>query len=383
MTAPKRILIIGGGIGGMALGLALRQRGIEFIVHEKYDHFQHLRSAFLIWSYAAKELINLDVPMHDVAAPLETLEIHGRKGSVVCEMPIGRVSRAHGCDSFEVNRLRLAKAMAEMLGDDLRMGSCCDDVQTNNGMATAMFTDGSTDEGDLVVGCDGAHSAVRQVLHPDASLKMFGSGGWIAVLDGHPDGLLPNRQMEFWQPGVKAGLADIGNNECRWYVAMNGTVPDMHAKPTLAQVHEALPDAHASLQAAIDATPEDQLVLTQAGDLLALEPWFKGRVVMLGDAAHATSPYAGMGACTAIRDAVVLADMLAEGGDMETTLQAFQDCRKPISDAVISNSRKGLDLSASHSRLKAWIRDMKFSHIPDSAMNGIVESMVCEQKLDA
>ena len=377
MKTINRVIIIGGGIGGMTLALALRQRGLECVVHEKYDHFQHLRTAFLIWSYAAKELTALGVPMDDVAASLEILEVHGHKGSTLCQMPIGEVSRAHGGESYEVNRLRLAKAMAGLLGDDLRMGSCCIGATTEGDRAVATFADGSTDEGDLVVGCDGANSVVRRVLHPDAELEMFGSGGWIAVLDGHPDGLAANCQMEFWHRGLKAGLADIGNGECRWYVAMNGDVPDKAAPPTAADAFAALPDdAHPTLKAAINATRDEEVVLTFAGDLLALEPWFKGRVVMLGDAAHATSPYAGMGACTAIIDAVVLAEMVASCTDVAPMLQAFQDQRKPVSDRVITTSRDGLDLAANHSRLKNWIRDFKLSHIPESAMEKIVTPMV-------
>lgn len=383
--AIQKVVIIGGGMGGMTLALALRRAGIACTVHEKYDHFQHMQTAFLIWSYAAQHLEALGVPMTKVAAPLETLEVHGRKGSTICEMPVGEVSRSHGGDSYEVNRLRLAQAMAELVGDDLRMGSCCVDVQTVVGTdrAVATFEDGSTDEGDLVVGCDGAHSAVRSVLHPDVDLDMFGSGGWIAVIDGLPEGLLPNRQMEFWQQGVKAGIADIGNGESRWYVAMNGAEPSSTHPASIKDVLAAIPKAHPTLKAAIESTRDDQLVITRAGDLLALEPWYRGRVVMLGDAAHAISPYAGMGACTAIIDAVHLAALVAQCTDIDAMLETFQADRKPISDAVITKSRGGLELSASHSHFKAWIRDLKMSHIPPAAMRSIVTAMVCGEETQA
>jgi 2-polyprenyl-6-methoxyphenol hydroxylase-like FAD-dependent oxidoreductase len=380
MSNIKRIVIIGGGIGGMTLGLALRRAGIPFVIHEKYDHFQHLTTAFLIWSYAAKELLALHVPMDAVAAPLETLEVHGRTGSIICEMPVGEISRRHGAESYEVNRKRLAMAMADMLGEDLNMGSCCTGVETLDDRAVATFADGSTDEGDVIVGCDGASSTVRRILHPNAELDMFGSGGWIAVIGEHPEGLQPNTQMEFWQPGVKAGIADIGNGECRWYVAMHSSMPSRESAPLIEHVKAAMPNAHPVLQAAMDATPDDRLVLTFAGDLLALDPWFAGRVVMLGDSAHATSPYAGMGACTAIVDAVDLAARLQACTTVGVTLQAFQDARKPVSDAVITKSRGGLDLAASHSHFKAWIRDLKFSHIPPKAMDSIVTTMVCGEE---
>ena len=99
-----KVLIIGGGIAGLTLALALKKHGIPVTVHEKYNHFQNQKTGFLIWSYAIKILQDLGVPVDEVGAPLEAFRIHGRKGRFVCEMPIGSVSRLHGANSYEINR---------------------------------------------------------------------------------------------------------------------------------------------------------------------------------------------------------------------------------------------------------------------------------------
>ena len=114
-------------------------------------------------------------------------------------------------------------------------------------------------------------------------------------------------------------------------------------------------------------------------DLPPLDPWFKGRVLMLGDAAHATSPYAGMGACSAIADADCLAKLFSETDDWSHVFQAFQDERKPAADAIVKDSRKSLNLSTGRSLLKNWIRDWGLEHIPEKQMHQVVEDMVTGQ----
>ena len=371
----NKVVIIGGGIGGLTLALALQKKGIAVAVHEKHDRFQQHRTGFLIWSYAIQSLLEIKVPVEKAGAPLEVFEIHGRTGQLVSEMPIGEISRMHGADSYEMNRGRLIEMMSEMVGDDLRNGHECVGVETKGNTAVATFSDGTIDEGDIIIGCDGAHSAVRKTIHRDVELNMLDAGGWIAVIDRHPQGLKPNRHMDFWQPGCKAGVADIGNGEVRWYVAFNHAEPceGLSKKEQILRRMIPIPNA---IQQCMDVTDEEQMVSTKAGDLLSLDPWHAGRLLLMGDAAHATSPYAGMGACAAIADAHALANLLAQNQDVKSTFQNFQSQRKPLADAIIRQSRHGLDMSTCRSKFRNWIRDWGLSHIPKKKMHEIVSEMV-------
>ena len=375
MKNLKRAVIIGGGIGGLTLALALRKKGVEAKVFEKYDHFQQHRTGFLIWTYAIKVLQGLDVDVDRVGAPLEVFEVYGRKGQPLTEMPIGTVSREMGADSYEINRRALIEMMSEMVGPDLAAGKNCISVESFEDRAVAHFEDGSSAEGDVVIGCDGANSTVRKFIHENAELNMFNAGGWIAIMDQHPPDLKPNRHMDFWEPGIKAGVADIGNGEARWYVGMNGALPNPD-RSIKEQIVEAVPVLPQVIQQCLDLTDEKEMVPVMGGDLLALKPWLKGRVLIMGDAAHATSPYAGMGACAAIADAGHLAELTGACTDITEMFQRFQDDRKPITDGIIEESRDSLDMSAGRSKIKNWFRDLKMQHIPDKAMHKIVGDMV-------
>ncbi len=373
----KKVVIIGGGIGGLTLALALKNQGIAVTVHEKHEQCQSQSTGFLIWSYAIRLLQEIGVPVEQVGTPLEVLEVHGRVGQLVSEMPIGEISRAHGADSYEINRRRLTELMSDMVGDDLRRGHECVRAETQGDSAVAMFADGTMDVGDVVIGCDGAHSAVRKAIHRDAELTMLDSGGWIAVVDQHPPDLKLNRHMDFWQPGCKAGVADIGNGEARWYVAFSQGVPsDVLSKKN--QIMERMIHVPAVIQQCMDVTSEEQMVSTKAGDLLALDPWYEGRLLLIGDAAHTISPYAGMGACAAISDAHALAQLLVQDQDqdIESVFKNFQSQQKPAADAIVMESRHGLDMSTCRSKFRNWIRDWGLSHIPEQKMHQVVSAMV-------
>ena len=370
----KKVLIIGGGIAGLTLALSLKKLGIPVVVHEKYDHCQNQKTGFLIWSYAIKILQDLGVPVDEVGAPLESFQIHGRKGRFICEMPIGPVSRLHGANSYEINRYRLSKLLSRMVGDDLILGSECISVSSLEEKAIATFADGSSDQGDILIACDGSNSVVRTFIHAGVQLRMLGSGGWISVINQRPPLLPLNTQMEFWQPGVKAGVADLGHGETRWYVAFKNYIPSAveSKKDQILSRMKPLPEI---LKSCLECTDEGQMVPTQAGDLLALSPWYRDRVLMIGDAAHATSPYAGMGACSAIADAAFLADLIGSGRSIPAIFQDFQAVRKPAADSVIKESRRGLNLSTCGD-LKAWVRDLMFMNMPEKKWNQIMTDMV-------
>ena len=370
----KKVLIIGGGIAGLTLALSLKKLGIPVVIHEKYNHYQNQKTGFLIWSYAIKILQDLGVPVDEVGAPLEAFRIHGRKGRFVCEMPIGSVSRLHGANSYEINRYRLSELLSKMVGDDLLLGSECISVSSIEGQAIATFADGSSDQGNILIACDGSNSVVRKFIHPGVQLRMLGSGGWISVIDQRLPLLPLNTQMEFWQPGVKAGVADLGHGETRWYVAFKNYIPsaDESKKDQILNRMKPLPEM---IMSCLECTDEDQMVPTQAGDLLALSPWYRDRVLMIGDAAHATSPYAGMGACSAIADAALLADLIGSGRSVPAIFQDFQAVRKHAADSVIKESRRGLNLSTC-GELKGWVRDWMFMNMPEKKLNQIMTDMV-------
>ena len=129
------------------------------------------------------------------------------------------------------------------------------------------------------------------------------------------------------------------------------------------------------LRAAVEATDEGQFARSEAWDLPPLDTWVSGRLVLLGDAAHATTPFAAMGANMAIADACSLAARLSADGELGAALHAFQEERKAHTEAVVKHGRRMGLMTQLHSPVLAWLRDQAFLHMPADRMEQVARAM--------
>jgi 2-polyprenyl-6-methoxyphenol hydroxylase-like FAD-dependent oxidoreductase len=377
MADLERVVVVGGGVGGLTTALALKKAGIGVEVHEKYPQLAGRATGFTLWSYAIKHLqdLGLDDPTR-IGSPIEVTEIHNQKGDLIEEMPVGEVSTKLGAPSCDVNRRDLQRVAIEMLGDDIvRMGSECVDVELDGDTATAVLADGNRAEGSLVIGADGAHSITRGKVAPEAKVNYSGFSGWGGVLDGFEHELMkPNRHVEVWARGSKGGVADIGNGAVRWYVTRRGPAgADGPVDKT--EILEHIDGWYELLRAAVETADPASIVTTEAWDMEPIERWFDGRLVLLGDSAHLTTPFASMGACMTIDDAVNLVGHLTSAGTVEEALSAYQEDRKKRDEDTVKEARKMGKLQQVHSHVVSWLRDEAFEHIPPDKMRQVTEEM--------
>lgn len=377
MAQVSRVVVVGGGIGGLTVALALQRGGVEVEVHEKYDHLQSRATGFTIWSYAVKHLLDLGVDPDTLArlgSAIEFTDIRSRHGRLIESLPVGEVSRRLGAPTYDIQRHGLQEALIEALGaEHVKMGSEVVGIEQDADSATVVLKDGGRATGDLVIGADGAHSTLRDLV-AGRQLKLHYSGfsGWGAVIPFTHE-LLPERHhVEIWEKGSKGGVADVGGGRARWYV--------MHRAPaggTSVDKREIL--AHIDgwyelLAAAVEQTPEDGIVRTEAWDLAPIDSWVDGRVVLLGDAAHATTPFAAMGACMAIEDADALGRLLLSQ-PYETAFPAFEQERKKRAEDVVKHGRTMGRVSQLQSTVALWLRDEFLAHVPPPKLAEIAEEM--------
>lgn len=362
----------------MTAALALKKAGVDVEVHEKYSHPAGRATGFTLWSYAVKHLqgLGLDDPTR-IGSPIEFTEIHNQKGDLIEEMPVGEVSRKLGAPSCDVNRRELQLVAMEMLGEGLvRMGSECVDVEQDEQTATAVLADGGRAEGSLVIGADGAHSVTRNKVAPEAKLDYSGFSGWGGVLDGfEPELLKPGRHVEIWGHGSKGGVADLGNGSARWYVTQRVPAGGADAPIDKDRILEHIDGWYELLRAAVDAADPDSIVTTEAWDMEPIETWFDRRLVLLGDSAHLTTPFASMGACMTIEDAVNLVSHLTSDAPLEDALAAYQADRKKRDEDAVRKARHMGKLQQLHSPLMCWLRDEAFEHMPPEKTRQVTDEM--------
>ena len=378
MPNLNRVVIVGGGVGGLTSALALKNAGVDVEVHEKYDHLAGRATGFTLWSYAIKILLGLglDDPKR-IGQPIEFTEIHNQKGKLIEEMPVGEVSRKLGAPSCDVRRRDMQKVLIELLGDGIvKMGSEVVGVEQEDGQATVVLADGGRSTGDLVIGCDGVRSVVRDYVAPHSKLDYSGYSLWGGVLEGFEHELLkPNRHVEIWARGAKGGVADVGAGQTRWYVVTKAPAGDGDKPVDKAVIFEHIDGWYELLHAAVEAAPQESIVWTEAWDLEPLDGWVKGRVVLLGDSAHATTPFASMGVCMTIQDTDVLIGKLTSDAPLDEALVAYQEERKARDEATVKEARKMGKLQMMHSPITTWLRDEAFSHAPPDKMKTVADEI--------
>jgi 2-polyprenyl-6-methoxyphenol hydroxylase-like FAD-dependent oxidoreductase len=374
----ERVVIVGGGVGGLVAALGLARAGVEVEVHEKYDHAARRASALTLWSYAIDSLRELGIDDPDrFGTPIEVTEIRERDGTLIEEVPVGTVSRKLGAPSYEVDRREFRAVCLELLGEGVfHAGSECVGIEQSGAGATALLPDGGRAGGDVVIGADGAHSVTRGAVAADPHLDYAGYSAWAGVLEGFSHPLLePNHHVEVWARGAIGGVADLGGGRVRWYVTHGSRPGEKWGEVDKDEIAAQVDGWHELVVAAVDAADPTSVVTMEAWGLEPLPSWVNGRLVLLGDAAHLTTPSVSGGACTTIEDAVALVRRLTAGERIEEALRGFERERKRHDERMVRDSRWIGRLQHLHSPVGRWVRDHAFEHVPQGQLRRITERM--------
>jgi 2-polyprenyl-6-methoxyphenol hydroxylase-like FAD-dependent oxidoreductase len=187
----------------------------------------------------------------------------------------------------------------------------------------------------------------------------------------------PGRLTESWGVGERFGLVDIGRGRTYWFATKNapeGEGDEPEGKK--AEILRRFSGWHVPIAAVADTADEGAILRNDVYYLEPLPRWSEGRVVLVGDAAHATTPSVGQGAAQAIEDAAVLADRLASGGDLATALAEYEAIRRPRAEAVLKLSRR-VDKAAQLASPLGWrFRNAIVRLLPDRVQSRQLEPLV-------
>jgi len=244
-----------------------------------------------------------------------------------------------GAGFVAIQRARLHDAFARSLEKTpVRLGRECVGFDDDGTGVTVRFADGTSERASLLVGADGLHSAVRRALLGDAPLRYAGYTSWRAIAPRVP-GVSDGCGAEIWGRGLRFGYVPVNANEIYWFAVANapegGRDDDAHAF-----VAERFADFCAPAPALVAATPKERVFRTDIHDRPPITSWSRGRVTLLGDAAHPTTPNLGQGGCMAIEDAVTLAHYLATKGSYDAAFAAYETKRVARTSRIVEASYK-------------------------------------------
>jgi 2-polyprenyl-6-methoxyphenol hydroxylase-like FAD-dependent oxidoreductase len=343
-SAANKVLVVGGGFSGMTAAIELRKQGIEVDVVEIDPGWRSYGAGISLGGATLRAFRRIGVLDQFMAqgAASDGVDIYMPTGMKVASLPTPRIAGPDVPGNGGIMRPALAKILAEATrasGAAVRLGCTFETIEQDSSGVTVKFTDGSSGRYDLVIGADGLYSKVRAAVFPEAPKPAYtGQGVWRAVL---PRAAEVTGTMMWLGPKIKTGVNPVSADQMYLFVtedrAANTFVAPEELLPKLKGLLSFFP---APLMQSLreQLSDDSQIVFRPLESLLMPQPWYKGRVVLIGDTVHATTPHMASGACIGIEDAIVLADELATGGGVDEALGRFQARRWERCRMVVENS---------------------------------------------
>jgi 2-polyprenyl-6-methoxyphenol hydroxylase-like FAD-dependent oxidoreductase len=353
-----RIVIVGGGVGGLSAALALRREGFEPQVFEQAPVLLEVGAAIAVWPNAMRVLRRLGVadavaerggllrharwmgrdgrvfnhfPFPDEEVPGVALHRADLQGALLRALPPESIHLGKTFERFTQGRNDARAHEDEARAHDGEVRTRADEVRAHARVdeVRVSFAGGDEVACDVLVAADGLHSRARARLVGDGPPVYRGYAVWRGIARLEHAALLPDTAMEIYGGGRRFGIGPVGLGRTGWWATANETeaaaeVPSEHQKKLL----KLFEGWCAPVRELIEATPSEAILRNPTYDRPPAPRWGDGRVTLLGDAAHPLTPNFGQGGCMAIEDAVVLARCLSKYGDAARALRVYEAHRR-------------------------------------------------------
>jgi 2-polyprenyl-6-methoxyphenol hydroxylase-like FAD-dependent oxidoreductase len=340
MSPP--VVVVGAGIGGMAFAAALCRLGKPVVVLERAARLGEIGSGLGILPSAVRALEALGVSstLMEQSARLSRLAISTHRGRDLIETDFSPLFREAGRDGYVMLRTALHSALcAAARTAIIRCAACVTAiVEKPEGVDVHVEGDDEPIRASLVVGADGLHSVVRRFVLGDATPRYASSTAFRGIADVQLDP--PDVCREILGPGRRLGYYDLGGGRCYWWAITaqpQGVVVAPENRPAF--LRERYGDWPFGVGHLLAHTPSERILQNDVFDRKPARTWHTRRTVLLGDAAHPTTPNLGQGACMAIEDAVVLARLLAQHEQPHAAFAAFEQARRQRTAWIVRRSR--------------------------------------------
>ncbi len=337
------VVVVGAGIGGLAAAIALAQAGHAVKVFERTPDLREVGAGLALWPNATRALRCLGVgdAVDALAIPQLGGGIHTWDGELLVNQSGEALRERYGMPTIVAHRAELQRVLAVALPRDcLRFDTEFQRFEQDERGVTAYLGNGAVERAEVLIGADGIHSALRRQLFPASQPRYSGYTAWRGVA---PFAHAPTDMFwgESWGVGVRFGLAPLSHDRAYWFCTQNAAEADgIPPERRKAHLLELFRGWHHPIGTLIERTPDDAILQNDIYDIAPLRAWTRGRVALLGDAAHAMTPNLGQGACQALEDAVELGKALHGVNDAAAALFAYETQRMTRANAILIQSRR-------------------------------------------
>lgn len=362
------ITIIGGGIAGLATAIALKNIGINAMVFEAAPEIKEVGAGLGLGANAIKafQILGIGEEVINAGRFLPSFTLYNKKGRAITTTDSVSVSKKYGLDNFTIHRAQLHQLLLSKIDPArIQTNKKVKHITQNKNNCIIHFTDGTTYVTDYIIVADGIHSPVRKQLLPGSKIRYAGYTCWRAVIDNTE--LQLNECSETWGSNGRFGIVPLAHNKIYWFACINAPANNNKMKQyKIDDLLHQFKDYHHDIVTVLQETKNEHLIWSDIIDLEPINQYAFDNIVLIGDAAHATTPNLGQGACQAIEDAVILADEIKKNNDITIAFRQFEKRRLKRTHLIINTSYQIGKMSQLENKILIGIRDFVFSNTPQN-----------------
>lgn len=344
-----RVIVIGAGVGGTSAALALQKLGHDVVVYDRMRENRPVGAALSLWSNGVKVLnwLGLGPQVAALGGRMDDMAYYdGHTGDELCRFSLAPVTTQTGQRPYPVARADLQQLMMDAVGPaNIHLGRQLVGVSDDGETVTATFADGTTDTADLLIGADGARSLVRDYvteptgIRPERTYSGYVNYNGLVAADERIGPL--DQWTTYVGDGKRCAVMPVAGDRFYFFVDVpgpSGVVEDRMSALEAAFGSWGAPGVRALLDG-ID--PDESLNRVEIWDIDPFDTWVRGRVAILGDAAHNTAPDIGQGACSALEDSFALGIVFATSTlGVEDALKRYERIRTERAGDLVLRARK-------------------------------------------
>jgi 2-polyprenyl-6-methoxyphenol hydroxylase-like FAD-dependent oxidoreductase len=369
-----KIAIIGGGIGGLTTALALKQNGQDVMIYESAPEIKPVGAGIIMANNAMQVFDKLGIrqKIERAGCKISTINIADSKLNRISSSDLTIFENKYGVYNVAIHRADLQKILADEIGfQNIQFSKRLNKIEQGNDVKL-IFEDNTNINVDIVIGADGIKSVVREQLLGAKNFRDSKQRCWRGVSELDWTSKYNHEAIEAWGKGKRFGFVKITDNKIYWYAVINDSMMNGNSN-----IEELFKDFHPEIVKIISETPKENIIFNDIIDLKPIKQWQKGKICLIGDAAHATTPNMGQGACQAIEDAYVLGKLFGQGKSAKEVFQQYEKLRMKKAHFIVNTSWTIGKVAHFQNSIAVWLRNVLMKRIPKATNEKQLEKIFC------